>query len=552
MIIDTKRKRIRYKSKARAQKYQGFFQVIPHPFLNTKEESALVTITRPQLVFFLFLGALVFLGLWLNYMLCLIIVSFLLTLFYVVSFLYKFYLIYEAQRSAAEIVIISEELERLDEHTLPTYTILAPLYREANVLEQLVNGLEALDYPKKKLDIKLLLEEDDLETLDKCKSLRLPPHFQMLILPRSYPRTKPKALNYGLLEARGKYLTIYDAEDLPESDQLKKAVIAFEKYGNDFFCFQAKLNYYNQRQNLLTAFFTTEYSFWFDLMLPGLTAARALIPLGGTSNHFKTQKLKEIGGWDSYNVCEDCDLGVRLSRRGYQTAILDSTTWEEANSKIWNWIRQRSHWVKGYIQTYLVHMRHPIRLHRELGWKRFWQFQLVIGGVPFHLLINPIFWLLLIVYFLTRWGFIEQLFPVWIFVLAFINFYFGNFVFVYLNVLGAMRRKYYSLVKVALLCPLYWVLMSIGAWKGLLQLVHSPHYWEKTIHGFWREAVEPLPVDFGIQRVPVSEEAVPSFNLQIDYPHLESTDPSGLLTEDLQEDPRNIGRHINSVTEKCP
>jgi cellulose synthase/poly-beta-1,6-N-acetylglucosamine synthase-like glycosyltransferase len=276
---------------------------------------------------------------------------------------------------------------------------------------------------------------------------------------------------------------IYDAEDAPEPDQLKKAVVAFRKVPPDVVCVQAKLNYWNRSQNLLTRWFTAEYAQWFDLFLPGLSATRAPIPLGGTSCHFLTEKLLELGAWDPFNVTEDADVGIRLARAGYRTVMVDSTTYEEANSRAYNWIRQRSRWIKGYVQTWLVHMRRPARLWRELGPGGFTSFQLVIGGTALTMLLNPLYWGLTSAWALTQAGVIREIFPGPIYFAGAFNLLFGNFAFTYLNAAGSYRRGYSELVKYSLLSPLYWALMSIAAWKGVLQLLTRPSYWEKTVHG---------------------------------------------------------------------
>ncbi|HEY2716384.1 MAG TPA: glycosyltransferase [Solirubrobacterales bacterium] len=375
-----------------------------------------------------------------------------------------------------------EELARLDERDLPVYTVLVPLFREAAVINQLVNSIESLDYPRRKLDVRLLCEEDDAETIDAIEALSLPPHFETIIVPESDPQTKPKACNYGLVGAKGKYVVIYDAEDRPEPDQLKKAVAIFERADESVACVQAKLNFFNQDTNLLTRWFSLEYSTLFDLILPGLDARNDPIPLGGTSNHIRLDVLVNVGGWDPYNVTEDADLGIRLHKTGYRTIMMDSTTLEEANTRIDNWVRQRSRWIKGYIQTWLVYMRHPLRLLRDVGFKGFFSFQLMVGGA-FIFLINPFFWALTTVFFLTQAGLIQDLFPGWVYFLAAAQLFLGNFVFMYLGMAAASRRGYYGLAPYALMLPLYWGLMSLAAWKGFLQLFTNPFYWEKTEHG---------------------------------------------------------------------
>ncbi|MBI3965920.1 MAG: glycosyltransferase [Chloroflexi bacterium] len=450
------------------------------------EESASRVLSTGQKIFFIGFLAFSVVAVFVNYLAYLTLLVALSTIFYVTFSTYKFYLIYKALAHTLEVDVTDDDLSELEDHSLPVYTILVPLYKEPEVLPILIKAIDRLDYPRAKLDVKLLLEENDVETIHVAHTTKLPSHFKIVIVPHGMPKGKPKACNYGLIQATGEYVVIYDAEDIPEADQLKKAIIAFEKSGPEVACVQAKLNYFNRDQNLLTRWFTIEYSMWFDLFLPGLDASNAPIPLGGTSNHFRTEQLRKLGAWDPYNVTEDADLGIRLFKAGGKTVVIDSTTYEEANSDTYNWIRQRSRWVKGYIQTWLVHMRHPIKLWRSLGTKGFISFHLVVGGTFFSFLLNPVYWVLTALWFFTHWSIIEQLFPGPIFYIGSFGLYVGNFVFTYTNVAGCLRRGYYDLVKYALLTPIYWGLMSVAAWKGFLQLFYKPFYWEKTNHGLFR------------------------------------------------------------------
>ncbi len=264
------------------------------------------------------------------------------TLFYLVSIVYRIVLVLASVRPEATFSFSPAELAA--PRDWPVYSILVPMYREPETLRQMIASLSHLDYPSDKLDIQLLLEADDALTLDAAQSLRLPPFMRITLVPPSFPRTKPKACNIGLHGAKGEFLVVYDAEDRPEPDQLKKAVLAFSASPECVACVQSRLNYYNSRHNLLTRWFAADYSSWFDLSLPGLAYFRTVIPLGGTSNHFRSSILRELLGWDAYNVTEDCDLGVRLARAGYETRMLDTTTWEEACSSLPYWIRQRTRW----------------------------------------------------------------------------------------------------------------------------------------------------------------------------------------------------------------
>ncbi len=407
------------------------------------------------------------------------------SIFYLTTILYKFFLVFIGFVQKQEIIINQSEIENLSEDTLPVYTILLPVFKEAEIIPQLISSISQIDYPRNKLDVQLLVEETDVTMKETLKKMKMPEHFKIVIIPDSQPRTKPKACNVGLGHAKGEYLVIYDAEDIPEPDQLKKSICAFRKINDSsVVCLQAKLNYYNPRQNILTRWFTSEYSMWFDLYLPGLDALEAPIPLGGTSNHFKTECLKKIGGWDSYNVAEDCDLGIRLFREGFRTRILDSTTWEEANSKFTNWMRQRSRWVKGYIQTWCVHMRRPVMLARKMGIINFFSFQLTVAGLFITLLFNPVYWFITAGWLLTAQN---RVFPHLFYPSADLITYVllvSNGIFVFLNVMGCLKRSYRYLIPETLISPIYWVLISMGAWKGFLQIFTKPHFWEKTKHGF--------------------------------------------------------------------
>jgi len=373
-----------------------------------------------------------------------------------------------------------------DKHRwVPTYTILVPLYKEAAVLRQLVANLSAIDYPTDRQQVLLLVEDDDEETLAGLRAVVLPEHFQVVEVAESFPRTKPKACNVGLMQATGELCVIYDAEDRPEPSQLHKAADAFASASRATVCVQAELQYYNPETNLLTRWFAAEYACNFSLILPALTRLRAPVPLGGTSNHFRTEVLRELGGWDEYNVTEDADLGMWIARSGLRVAVIDSVTWEEANSRPGNWIRQRSRWLKGYIQTYLVHMRHPFRLLRELGPAGFFSFQCVVGGTPFTLLANPVFWSLTIAYiaFSQRW--VSDVFPAPVFYLGIASMVVGNLLSLWYLMLASMKRALYPGIKWLLIVPVYWAFMSLAAAKAAWQLMNPRlrHHWEKTTHG---------------------------------------------------------------------
>jgi len=454
------------------------------------ESSAYKVFSKSQLLFFYFVFVFYLLWLYQNPISAIVFVNILVQFGYLVVNLFKFIVSLAGAFTEIEFKVEDELVKYIDPRELPVYTILVPAYREPEVIPFLVRALKNLDYPLNKLDVLFLLEEDDEETIRAVEAASPPASWRIIRIPDAVPKTKPKACNYGLLFARGKYLVIYDAEDIPEPDQLKKAVIAFKLHPENYICFQAALNFFNRDENFLTKMFTLEYSYWFDYMLPGLHRLRMIIPLGGTSNHFKTQKLIEIGAWDPFNVTEDADLGVRAYERGYKVGVINSTTYEEANSKLGNWIRQRSRWIKGYMQTWLVHTRHPIRLYRRLGFRGFISFHLLIGGTPFMFLVNPILWLIFIYWLITKTALFEVFFPPFVLYSALFNLLFGNFLAIYLSMLAVFKRKYYKLLPYALLNPIYWILHSIAAYKALYELFTKPYYWQKTQHGITRYSFE--------------------------------------------------------------
>jgi glycosyltransferase XagB len=240
--------------------------------------------------------------------------------------------------------------QRVPDRLLPVYTVLVPVFREANVLPGLVQALQALDYPAAKLEIFIVLEAIDIETQAAVARMSLPGNFRSLVVPEGGPQTKPKALNYALQFARGDFVVVYDAEDRPQPGQLRRAWDVFSRSPPGLACLQAQLNIYNPRQSWFTRQFAIEYSVLFDAILPALEKLRLPVPLGGTSNHFPRAMLVEIGGWDPYNVTEDADLGVRIARLGYQTGVLASTTWEEAPPVFRVWLTQRTRWLKGWMR----------------------------------------------------------------------------------------------------------------------------------------------------------------------------------------------------------
>lgn len=362
---------------------------------------------------------------------------------------------------------------RIPNADLPIYTVMVALYREAKAVRGLVAALKLLDYPREKLDVKFVIEADDAETKAALDVLELGPPFEVIVAPSLGPRTKPKALNAALPFAYGTFTVIYDAEDRPEPQQLRRAIEAFAGDAG-LSCVQACLTIDNTKDNWLTRVFTAEYATQFDVFLPALARLNMPLPLGGSSNHFRTAILREVGAWDPYNVTEDADLGMRLARLGLRATTIDSTTYEEAPARFYAWLKQRTRWFKGWAQTWLVHMREPLRLLRELKLRDFLIFQLVVGGSVLAALVHPLF-----VGFSIGVALWHGAFDVASVAILAV----GYVCSAVLAAVGLWRRNLLEHSWALLAMPVHWFLLSAAAWRALPQLFHDPYRWEKTEHG---------------------------------------------------------------------
>ena len=404
-----------------------------------------------------------------------------LNVFFMVTLLSKMLFFQAGAPQSLEKKIDKEMLTSLDVKKLPIYTILVPLFKETDrTIMTLIHSIRRLDYPKARLDVKLIVEENDHETIEAIKELKPENYFELIRVPYSLPQTKPKACNYALHFARGEYVTIYDAEDIPDTKQLKKALYMFENHTSDLGCVQSHLNYYNRKENWLTQFFAFEYGSWFRFMLHGLQRMELPIPLGGTSNHMPTALLRKLYAWDPHNVTEDADLGMRIAMNGYKVKVMDSLTLEEAPNRVTTWLNQRSRWVKGYMQTYLVHMRRPRHMIKTVGWRGFWGLQFFVGAPPLVFLSLPIMIPLSFVIFLQEY---KSGIPDAALYLASFNVVLGVCFHIYFAVRVVWRHNWSLLNVFIYLFPFYWILHALASYKALWQLCVNPFYWEKTPHG---------------------------------------------------------------------
>ncbi|MFI5409036.1 glycosyltransferase family 2 protein [Kaistia sp. UC242_56] len=372
----------------------------------------------------------------------------------------------------------------VDRSRLPVYSVLVPLYDEAHMVADLARALDRLDWPKDRLDIKFIVEARDRSTKRALDRLDLGPHFEILVVPDRAPRTKPKALDFALPLARGRFVTVYDAEDRPDPGQLLEAYLAFKAGDERLACIQAPLLIDNDDVNGLTAFFAMEYSMQFDGVLPTLAALDMPLPLGGTSNHFRIEALRAVGGWDPYNVTEDADLGIRFVRCGYRSATITRPTYEEAPRTMRLWLKQRTRWLKGWMQTSLVHTRHPIQLWRGIGTRRMLGFVLTGFGTLVAAAIHPVYIasaVALVIDPTIIWRSGSPLAAAVIFLNVF-NFVAGYVAFGMLSRATLRLRRKKRQPGVLPFLPGYWLLLSLACYRAFFQLIVAPHHWEKTRH----------------------------------------------------------------------
>jgi glycosyltransferase XagB len=367
---------------------------------------------------------------------------------------------------------------------LPSYSILVPLYREGNVVDTLVRHLSQIDYPRDRLELFILVEEEDCDTLAALARTTLPPWFLIIRVPAGMPRTKPRALNAALPFCTGEFLVVFDAEDAPEPDQLLRAAARFRTVPDEVACLQARLCISNTYDGFLTRRFAIDYCTLFDCLKAGAARAGWPVPLGGSSNHFRTSILKQVGGWDAWNVTEDADLGIRLARFGWQVEDLASTTWEEAPNSLAAWMNQRTRWMKGWMQTVAVQLRTPVDFVAALGPFR----AMILASTAFAVLIGACFYPLFLAAIAMRLldpvpfgdgGALMALADAMIIILLILSF---TVEFVP-AVIALRRRKALSLVPFVFLAPVTHLLVSFALWRAVIDLVRRPYHWHKTMHG---------------------------------------------------------------------
>ena len=361
---------------------------------------------------------------------------------------------------------------RSDE-ALPIYSILIPVYHEANMMAHIARSLAAIDYPHDRLDVLILIEADDSETREAAERISWPAFVRLLTVLAEGPKTKPRACNFGLAHARGTLVVIYDAEDQPHPRQLRDAARRFHNALPDLACLQAPLIIDNHKNKWLAAMFALEYRLLFTRFLPVLANCGCIIPLGGTSNHFRVDVLRKTGAWDSHNLTEDADLGMRMAYFGYRSEMITPPTFENAPHGLKIFLRQRIRWQSGHIQTISVHLRQPLRAMRSAGVFNYTFFILVL----LCRLTNPIAHMFVIGYLLTASATVGFLTPSLIRVSAFVYLFYFTLAYLALGENSRHMRLIYLLS-----LPAYWLLIAPATLIALYRMARGQMAWMKTPH----------------------------------------------------------------------
>lgn len=394
--------------------------------------------------------------------------------------IFKFYVVWITFRLPPQPAKMLRQEEMVN---LPVISVILPVYKEKEVIPQLCKRMMEMQYPVECLDFIFIFESGDDETMQAFLDHHPPAHFKGLVSPDVKPKTKPKALNVALRETKGDLVVIFDAETLPDPDQFLKVVAAFRADPRlDYI--HCRIDVYNPNVNWITRMYTAEFAFFYNFFLPGLATIHSPTPISGHSVYFRRDQLIKIGGWDAYNLAEDCDIGIRMFRKGYKnTTVLDSFSWEQSTTNFRDWLKQRTRWMQGFVQTSMVNMRFPVLLWKDLGgFRNMLMFMFHVPGGVFLNGLNLAQWGMLIFWYVTKDPVIQSVFTDVLLYLSVFSFFVANIFFTYFNLIGCFLRRYYSIVPTAIMSPLYWLMLSLATARAILRFFRQESTWDKTYH----------------------------------------------------------------------
>ncbi len=358
----------------------------------------------------------------------------------------------------------------------PLVTILVPLKQENEVIHQTFSAISNLNYPSSSIQGIIIVESTDTLTKKSIETSIIPDGFEVMEIPTLPPFTKGRAIQRALLVAKGKYITIYDAESRPEPNQVIKAVEILEKEKGKT-CLQSIIRIENAKENEITSFFASEFWDWYDKRMVNLHKRGIPFGLGGNSFFLATETLKEVGGWDPFNVTEDAELTVRLIKNNVDIKLMNSITHEACPSTMKNWIKQRTRWSKGLLTTSIIHLisgKFGFKGFTFKQWYHFW-LRMYVGN------LIPFFFAFIFILFLFQ-SFSYENFVLVNIVLA-INLVPSLIVSMWadkknFNTMG-IKIRIHNLFAVTLI---YWGMYLWAGFRANYEFLFSPLKWHKTDH----------------------------------------------------------------------
>jgi cellulose synthase/poly-beta-1,6-N-acetylglucosamine synthase-like glycosyltransferase len=367
-----------------------------------------------------------------------------------------------------------------------SFSLIVPARHEETVLEMTLARLIRSDHPA--FEVLVVVGADDPGTREVAERMA-DRHAELIkvVVDSSWPKNKPAALNAALPHCAGTITGVFDAEDDVHPALLRRVDQCLQRTDADVV--QGGVQLMNFRSNWYALHNVLEYYFWFRSRLQ-FHARHRFIPLGGNTVFIRTQVLRAVGGWDPDSLAEDCELGVRLSALGAHTVVCyepELVTREECPPTLSAFVRQRTRWNQGYLQTLSkgYWRRLPLR-QRALG--------AYVLAMPYAMAIA---WLLVPVAIGTA---VAMKAPIPITLVSFLPAVpMLSMLAVEVAGLGEFCRTYQERAsmgdygRLVLGLPLYQIVLGLAAARAVAREVRGTRGWEKTAHLGLHLVEEPGP-----------------------------------------------------------
>ncbi len=429
---------------------------------SNKRETALNVFTRGQLLTIGIISILIITGLYFNYNNTLEILHLVLNVVFVVLIGFRFFS-YLKKNIGVKDYDLADKSNLLSEEKLPHYSILIPVDEKTGSLKNLFLSLEKMDYPKEKMEVIILIKESARDKINELPQLKK--DWQLYIVPQKEKQSQVQIYNYGLKLAKGKYITIYKANHIPELDQLKEAASKFELSNFNYFCLQSSLESAEADKGLFSNYLSIENSLKYNFF--------SYLDKG--TYHYRVKALRNYGGWDLYNSAENLDIIRKAEVKGYKIGLINAKTYQNSSDHFDNWFTLFVSSLKGYMQTLLVYNRNPISKIKEDGIKDLFYNNITIGGELFVPLLYTVLLLSLVANIITV-GNLDNLFKIPIQTFTLINIILFLLFNCYYILNTKLELKLIKKLAILPLMPIHWTTKAYAFLKAVFQLVLNPHY----------------------------------------------------------------------------